>query len=177
MPILSFKDRKPTIAPSAFIAPDCWITGEVSVAENAGIFFGACVRGDLEPIQIGEGSNIQELSVLHTSQGKDPCIVGPGVTVGHRAILHSCCVRGHSIIGMGAVVLDGADVGEYTIIGAQSLIPMNMKIPPRSMVYGSPAKVIRELSSAEIIQIEDTASRYIEVGKEYRRVLLDVKKG
>lgn len=167
MPIIPFNLDIPNIAASSFVAPDAWITGKVTVAENVSIFFGACIRGDIESISVGEGSNIQELSVLHTSKGVCDCIVGPRVTVGHRAILHSCTIEGHAIIGMGATVLDRAVIGKYCIIGANSLVPIGMVIPEGSLAFGSPAKVIRPLTEAERAQIDDSASRYIKVGQTY----------
>lgn len=169
MPIIPFNHDSPIVAPNTFVAPDAWISGKVTLSENVSVFFGACIRGDLEKISVGEGSNIQELSVLHTSKGVCECIVGPRVTIGHRAILHSCHIEGHSIIGMGATVLDRAVIGKYCIIGANSLVPIGMVIPEGSLAYGAPAKVIRQLTETERAQIADTASRYIVVGQTYGR--------
>jgi len=171
MPVIPFSIHTPNIAPTTFVAPSAWITGAVTTEEDVTILFGAVLRGDLEPIRIGKGSNIQDNAVLHTTHLFRECFVGPGVTVGHSAVLHSCAIERDCIIGMGATVLDGAEVGPECLIGAQTLVPIGMKIPPRSLVVGVPGRVVRELKDSEIEQIYDTARRYQEVGREYTRVL------
>jgi carbonic anhydrase/acetyltransferase-like protein (isoleucine patch superfamily) len=171
VPIVPFRGHTPEVDPGAFIAPSAWVTGRVSIAEEVSILFGAALRGDLERIIIGRGSNIQDNAVLHTSNGYFDCVVGPGVTVGHGAILHGCEIRGRAIIGMGATILDGAVIGERSIIGAQSLVPLGMEIPEGSLVMGVPARIVRTVNDAEVAQIDDTARRYVEVGREYARAL------
>lgn len=171
MPTIPFKTHAPRTAEGLFLAPDAWLIGDVEVGKNVSIFFGAVARGDILPIRIGDGTNIQEHALLHTSDSLSPCEVAQNVTVGHRAILHGCRVESRCIIGMGAIILDGAVVGSQSIVGAQSLVPMNMVIPPRSMVMGVPAKVTRQLSDAELAQLDDSARRYQELGREYREAL------
>lgn len=168
MPIVPFKGVLPRTGQRVFLAPDCWVTGDVDLAQDVSIFFGASLRGDILRISVGEGTNIQEGSVLHTSKGIQECIVGPRTTIGHRAIVHGCTIEGHSIIGMGATLLDSAKIGKYCIIGANSLVPLRMEIPEGHLALGVPAKVIRKLTKEEIEGIEDSAARYIEVGREYR---------
>lgn len=173
MPIIPFKDKKPKVTDSLFLAPDAWITGDVTVGENCTILFGAVLRGDIQPIRIGSGSNIQDHAMLHSSNGLQDCIVGEHVTVGHHAILHGCTVSSHCIIGMGSTILDGAVIGEYSIVGANSLVSMNKKFPPRSLILGSPAKVVRELTEADIELIKDSARHYVETGRTYLEYFLN----
>ena len=171
MPIIPFKDHKPVVSDSAFIAPDAWLTGKVEIGSNVSIFFGSVLRGDLQAIKVGDGSNIQEHSMLHTSHGMSDCIVGKNVTVGHRAILHGCEVEDNCIIGMGSVILDNAKIGNNCIIGAHSLISKGTVIPPNSLAFGSPAKVIRPLTEDEIESIKHSYQSYIKVGQEYKKQL------
>ena len=171
MAVIPFCGVTPKIHESVFLAPDAWVTGDVSIGENVSIFFGAVLRGDILPITVGAGSNLQEQSMLHTSHGLTPCIVGRDVTVGHHAIIHGATVSDRCIIGMGAVILDGAEIGCNCIIGAQSLVPMNMKVPECSLALGVPAKVVRKLTAEEIQSIAQSAASYRKTGGEYRRTL------
>jgi len=167
MPVIPYKEFQPEVSKALFIAPDCWITGKVFLAENVSILFGAALRGDIQNIKIGRDSNVQDNAVIHTSRGLHDCVIGEGVTVGHSAILHGCTVKDHCIIGMGATLLDDAEIGEYSIVGANSLVTMRVKIPAYSMVMGSPAKVVRQITEKEKAEIEASAKAYIEVGKTY----------
>ena len=171
MPILEFRGNKPILNSPAWIAPTAWLSGEVTLHEEVGVFFGASLRGDIFPIFVGRGSNLQDNAILHTSKGIGPCIVGENVTVGHGAILHGCTVSDHCIIGMGCTILDRAVIGENCIVGANALVTMDKHIPPRSLVVGAPAKVVREITQAEYDEIRDSARRYRETSKEYARVL------
>jgi carbonic anhydrase/acetyltransferase-like protein (isoleucine patch superfamily) len=168
MPTLPFGTKAPSIHPSVFVAPTAWLTGDVQIAADSSVFFGAVGRGDIYPIVIGPRTNIQEHAVLHTSTGIGPCIIGAGVTVGHGAIVHGATVRDNCTIGMGSTVLDGAVIGENSIVGAQALVPMNMQVPPGSLVLGIPAKVVRALTSEEIESIKVNAQHYVDVSREYR---------
>lgn len=171
MPLIAYKGSEPTVHPSVFLAPTAYLTGKVFVEREVSIFFGVIARGDIQSIYVGEGTNLQEHVVLHTSHGLQDCVIGKNVTVGHRAILHGCTVKDSCIIGMGAVVLDGAEIGEHCIIGAQALVPMNVTIPPRSLVLGVPGRVVRELTDKELKEIQSSALHYKEVGSEYKRLL------
>jgi len=177
MPCIPFRQWRPKVAASTFVAPTAWVTGDVTVGEKVSIFFGATLRGDILPVSVGAGSNIQENALLHTSQRLTPCVVGEHVTIGHSAIVHGCTVEEHCIIGMGSVILDGARVGRYSIVGAQALVPMNMVIPEGSLVVGVPAKVVRSLTEAEREQIRESAHHYIEVGAEYRSHFDEQRRG
>ncbi|MBX7139055.1 MAG: gamma carbonic anhydrase family protein [Oligoflexia bacterium] len=169
MPLLNFKHWTPKISAPHFIAPDAWLTGNVEVGKLVSIFFGSVLRGDINAIRVGDGTNIQEGALLHTSTGLGDCIVGDNVTVGHHAILHGCTIAELCIIGMGATVLDGAQIGKHCIIGANSLVTMNTVIPEGSMAFGAPAKVVRRLSPGEIDSIAESAQHYRELGAEYSR--------
>lgn len=169
MPVIPFKADEPSLKRPAFIAPDAWVIGKVEIEEDVSIFFNAVLRGDIQRIEVGAGSNIQEHALLHTSHGLPDCVVGRNVTIGHRAIVHGCMVKDNCIIGMGSTLLDGAVIGENSIVGAQALVSMNTVIPPRSLVLGVPGKVVRTLSDEEVESIRQSALHYIETGKEYGR--------
>lgn len=155
----------PDIKNPHYISSDAWIIGQVKIGNEVSIFPGVVIRGDIEPIEIGHQSNIQDLSVLHTTINRSPCRVGNQVTVGHRAILHSAQVSDHVIVGMGAILLDDCEISEYTIIGAGSIVTIGKKFPPNSLILGSPARLVRELTLEERKGIESSAARYIESGK------------
>lgn len=169
MPVLSFENKSPHLGQDIFLAPDAWLIGDSHIGNQVSIFFGTVVRGDILPILVGNGTNLQEHVLLHTSHGLSACQVGNNVTVGHRAILHGCSVMDNCIIGMGATILDGAVIGKNSIIGANSLISLNTQIPEGVLAFGSPAKVIRDLTPQEIAEISESARRYREVGAEYRK--------
>lgn len=171
MPIIKFEQDTPSFKDGLFLAPDAWLIGKTDIAENVSIFFGAVLRGDINRVIVGSGSNIQEHTVLHTSFGLGDVEVGKDVTVGHRAVLHGCRIFDRCIIGMNSVILDNAEIGEDSIVGAQSLVPMNKKFPPRSLIFGSPAKLVRELTNEEILSIKHSAQRYREKGAWYRENL------
>lgn len=156
----------PTMAAGSWVAPSADIIGNVRLAADASVWFGAVLRGDNEPIDIGAGSNVQDLSVIHTDPGA-PCSVGAGVTVGHRAILHGCTIGDNSLIGMGAVVLNGAVIGRNCLVGAHALVPEGRSIPDNSLVMGVPGRVVRELDAAAIAGIEASARRYVRNSRRY----------
>ncbi len=157
----------PQIHPSAHLAPNATVFGEVSLGENASVWFGAVLRGDINRIAIGPRSNIQDGVIVHVSD-EFPAIVGEFVTVGHAAVLHACSVGDEVLIGMGAIVLDGAEIGARSIIGARALVTAGMKVPPGSLVLGTPGKVVRQLRAAEQDALKGWALKYVEVVKRYR---------
>lgn len=169
MPLAPFEGAWPTIGQDVFIAPSAWVTGRTEIGDKSSVFFGAALRGDINKIIIGHSSNIQDNVVMHTSDGLGDCLVGNFVSIGHGAILHGCKVQDRCIIGMGATILDDAVIGEDSVVGANALVTMRMIIPPRSLVMGSPAKVVRELTPEEIENIMRTARRYIGKASEYVR--------
>jgi len=171
MPVIPFKEKTPVVSASAFVAPDAWIIGDTTIGDNVSIFFNAVLRGDIQPIKVGRGTNLQEHTLIHTSHGMSPALIGEDVTVGHRAIIHGCSIGDRCLIGMGATVLDNAEIGEECIIGAHTLVPKGMKIPPRSLVIGTPAKVVRSLTEDEIKSLVTSAKGYQELGASYRGLL------
>jgi len=171
MPVANFNGASPNIDSSAFIAPDAWIIGDVKIGARSSVFFSAVVRGDIQSITIGQDTNLQEHVLVHSSHGMSPVVIGDGVTVGHRAIIHGCSIGNHSLIGMGATVLDNARIGEHCVIGAHSLVTKGTIIPPRSLVVGTPAKVARHLTDEEIADILTSAKRYSELADIYLRDL------
>src|SRR5688572_16669276 len=143
-----FLGQSPKVHPSAYIAPGATVIGDVTLGEESSVWYGAVLRGDINRIVIGPRSNIQDGSVVHLADDL-PTLVGELVTVGHKAILHACTVEDEVLVGMGAIVLDGAEIGARSIIGAGALVTGGKKIPPGSLVLGSPAKVVRALTLEE----------------------------
>ena len=158
------------IHPSAFIAPSATVMGDVTVGADSSVFFGAVARSELVPIVIGQRTNIQDNCVLHADPGL-PMTIGDGVTVGHGAILHSCTVGDNSLIGMGAIVLNGAAIGQNCIVAAGALVPQGMVVPDGSLVMGSPAKVRRSVTDQEIEGNRRSAEIYVREGAEYKALL------
>ena len=151
-----------------WVAPNATIIGDVKLEKNTSIWFNATLRGDIENIYVGEGSNIQDGSVLHTDPGY-PLKIGKNVTVGHMVMLHGCTIGDNSLIGIGAVILNNAKIGNNCVIGAKSLITENKEIPDNSLVVGSPGRVIRKLTEDEIKAVKENAIRYQENWKKYSK--------
>ena len=151
-----------------WIAPNATIIGDVILEKNTSIWFNATLRGDIENIQIGEGSNVQDGSVLHTDPGY-PLKIGKNVTVGHLVMLHGCTIGDNSLIGIGAVILNNVKIGKNCIIGAKSLITENKEIPDNSLVVGSPGRVIRKVTDEEVEAIMKNSIRYQENWKKYSK--------
>ncbi|HEX5790961.1 MAG TPA: gamma carbonic anhydrase family protein [Luteolibacter sp.] len=167
MPIEQFAEFTPTIHPSAFVAASADVIGRVTLEEESSVFYNATLRGDINEIVIGPRSNIQDNVVVHLADNYG-CYVGELVTVGHSAILHACTVKDEVLIGMGAIVLDGAVIGERSIIGAGALVTGGTVIPPGSLVIGSPAKVVKTLPLDEQAKIKSWAEKYVRVSRMYR---------
>jgi carbonic anhydrase/acetyltransferase-like protein (isoleucine patch superfamily) len=143
-----------------WVADNATVVGRIKLETDASVWFNAVLRGDNEPITVGEGSNVQDGAVLHTDPGF-PLTIGPHTTVGHMAMLHGCLIGRRCLIGIGAVVLNGAEIGDECVIGAKALIPEGKKIPPRSLVMGAPGKIIRELTDDDITKFMRGAGRYV----------------
>jgi len=163
----------PQVHPDAWIAPGCHIIGNVVIEAGASVWFGSTLRGDNEVITIGEGSNVQENCVLHTDMGF-PLTVGAFCTIGHTAILHGCTIEDSSLIGMGATVLNGAVIGSGSLIGAGALVTEGKQIPPKSLVMGAPAKVVRELDQAGLDGLKASALQYRDNATRFRTGLKPV---
>ena len=151
-----------------WVAPNANVIGDVTLEKNTSIWFNATLRGDIENIYVGEGSNIQDGSVLHTDPGY-PLKIGKNVTVGHLVMLHGCTIGDNSLIGIGAVILNNAKIGNNCVIGAKSLITENKEIPDNSLVVGSPGRVIRKVTDEEVKAIKENAIRYQENWKKYSK--------
>ncbi|MBX2986528.1 MAG: gamma carbonic anhydrase family protein [Bdellovibrionaceae bacterium] len=151
----------PEIGRDVFLAPNAFVIGDVKIGERASIWFNVTVRGDVMPIRIGAETNIQDGSVLHGTYGKFGCTLEDRVTIGHLVTLHGCHIGRETLIGMGCTVMDGAQVGEQCLIGAGSLVTEGMKIPPRHLAFGRPAKVVRPLKPEEIESLRLSADNYL----------------
>ena len=162
------KDKKPKNSGENWVAPNAVIIGDVTLEKNSSIWFNAVLRGDIELITIGENSNIQDGSVLHTDPGFK-LNIGKGVTVGHMVMLHGCQIGDDTLIGIGSVILNNAKIGKNCIIGAKSLITENKVIPDNSLVVGSPGRVLRKVTEEEIKSIHENAKHYVDGSKKYKK--------
>ncbi len=167
--ILPYQDKKPQIGDRVYIAEGAQIIGDITIGEYSSIWFNCVLRGDIESITIGKRTNIQDLSVIHANPGQ-PTIIEDNVSVGHSCVLHGCVIRQGSLIGMGAIILNDSEIGERSIVGAGALIPERKNFPPNSLILGSPAKVVRALSSEEIASLKDITDRYMERAQEYLKI-------
>lgn len=165
-------DKAPVFAEeeTSWIAPSAVVIGDVTLARNTSIWWGAVLRGDNDSIVLGEGSNIQENSVVHVDPGI-PCHIGADVTIGHSVKLHGCSIGDGSLIGIGAIILNGAKVGRNCLVGANSFIGEGKEIPDNSLVFGAPAKVVRELSEDHIKRLRMSAESYVTKIPDYRSQL------
>ena len=165
--IEDFDGHQPKISPDTFIAASANIIGQVTLAEKSSVWYSATLRGDINHIQVGPRSNIQDNAVLHLAD-HFPCLIGELVTVGHSAIIHACTLEDETLIGMGATILDGAVIGARSIVGANALVTGGTIIPPGSLVLGSPAKVVRTLNKIEQTDIRKWADKYVTLAQKYR---------
>jgi len=170
-----FKGMQPTLGERTWIAPSANVVGDVTCGQDCSIWFGCVVRGDVHYIKIGNRVNIQDLSMIHVTHYKksdksdgNPTIIGDDVTIGHRVMLHGCTIHKACLIGMSATILDGAVIGEESIVGAGALVTKGKVFPPRALIMGSPAKVVRELNEAEVAELYASASRYVSFKEDYR---------
>jgi carbonic anhydrase/acetyltransferase-like protein (isoleucine patch superfamily) len=167
MSLHAHQGKRPRLGRDVFVAEGAQLIGDVTVGEESSVWFGSVLRGDINRVVIGHHTNIQDLTVCHVAD-EHPCVVGNYVTVGHRAILHGCTVRDEVLVGMGAVLMNGVVVGEQSIVGAAALLTEGLQVPPGSLVYGSPAKVISRLGEKERAAIKSWAEKYCRVAARYR---------
>lgn len=168
--IIPYLDKQPIIDESVFVAPGAYIIGDVTIGAQSTIWFNSVIRGDEDSIQIGKRCSIQDNATLHHYEGA-PIIIEDEVTVGHQAILHGCKIGKRSIIGMGSVVLDHVEIGDECIIGANTLITSGTHIPPRSLVVGSPGKVVRSLTEKDLELIQVSIDTYVQKGIQFKEIL------
>jgi carbonic anhydrase/acetyltransferase-like protein (isoleucine patch superfamily) len=166
--------RVPQTGETLFLAWNAEIAGDVRLAQDVSVWFGAVLRGDLQPIIVGRGSNIQDNVTLHVDS-VTPCVIGQKVTVGHNAVIHAACVEDQCLIGIGAIIMSRSRIGERSIVGAGSLVTEGKNFPPGSLIYGNPARLVRALTPEEIAGVGATAERYIRVAREARLEYAEVK--
>ena len=173
MPIYRLGEHTPQLQEGVWIADTATVIGDVHLGRNVNLWFGAILRGDNDPITIGDNTNVQDAAVLHTDDGV-PLNIGANVTIGHKAMLHGCTVGEGSLIGINAVVLNRAVIGKHCLIGANSLIPEGKVIPDRSLVCGSPGRIIRELTDHEISKLQASADNYVNNALRYQEQLVQL---
>jgi carbonic anhydrase/acetyltransferase-like protein (isoleucine patch superfamily) len=173
--ILRYKNDFPKISSTAWIAPGADIIGDVEIGEDSSVWFGCVIRGDVHYIKIGKRTSIQDMSMIHVTHYEKekkigdgfPTIIGNDVTIAHRVMLHGCKIGNACLIGMSATILDGAEIGDESIVGAGALVTGGKKFPPRSLILGSPAKAVRELSDEEVANIYKNAQNYVGYKNDY----------
>ena len=172
MPVYALGELRPSLPPDdrVWIAPDAHVIGRVILGADTGIWFCAVLRGDNEPIAIGEGTNVQDGAVLHTDPGF-PLTIGRGCTIGHRAIVHGCTIEDNCLVGMGATIMNGARIGAGSIVGANALVTENKVFLPNSLIVGSPARAIKALDEAARVGLEISATYYAQNARRFRTTL------
>lgn len=170
MTIYQLGDHAPEIDASAFVAETATLIGKVTLHANSSVWFGATIRGDNERITIGENSNVQEGTVMHTDMGF-PLTVGKDVTIGHQAMLHGCTIGDGSLIGIQAVVLNGAKIGKGCLVGAGALVTEGKEFPDNSLIVGAPAKVVRQLTADDVARLKGSAASYVQRGQLFKSQL------
>ena len=167
MAVYQLGDDAPQIAASAWVADSAQVIGTVELAADASVWFNAVLRGDTEPIRIGKGSNVQDGTVIHCDHGF-PVTLGENVTIGHQVVLHGCTVGDGSLIGIQAVVLNGAKIGKHCLVGAGALVTEGKEFPDGSLIVGSPAKVVRQLTPEQIADLQRSAEHYVQNARRFR---------
>ncbi|RXJ60274.1 gamma carbonic anhydrase family protein [Candidatus Marinarcus aquaticus] len=164
--IMKFKQFYPKVDSTAWIAPSADLIGDIKIGKDSSVWFGCVLRADVNQIRIGENTNIQDLSMIHTDT-HTKTVLGNNVTIGHKVMLHGCEVQDNCLIGMSATILDNAVIGEGSIVGANSLVTQGKKFPPRSLIMGSPAKVVKELTQEDVDGLIKHAAHYVDYKNEY----------
>ena len=167
MAVYELDGAQPRVADSAWVADSAQVMGNVVLGEDSSVWFGTVIRGDTETITVGRGSNIQDASVLHADIGK-PLTIGDNVTVGHQVMLHGCTIGDESLIGIGAIVLNGAKIGRHCLVGAGALVTEGKEFPDGSMIIGSPAKAVRQLTPEQIEGLKLSAQHYMDNARRFR---------
>ncbi len=175
MPLYSLDGHTPEIADPArtWIAPDAQVIGRIILGADVGIWFGSVLRGDNEPITIGEATNVQEHTVMHTDPGF-PLSIGQGCTIGHRAMLHGCTIGANTLIGMGAIVLNGATIPDNCLVGAGALVTEGKSFEPNTLIVGSPARAVRTLDDKAVEMLRGSARHYVENARRFMSGLVEV---
>lgn len=167
-PYLPHLFHKPQVDPTVFIAPGAKIIGDVQIGRESSVWFNTVVRADVNYVRVGERTNIQDLTLIHESYQASPTVIGNDVTIGHSCILHACTIKDFCMVGMGSTILDDAELGEFVLLGAGSLVTQGLKIPSYSKVLGRPAKVIGKLTEEEIEKLKWLSKHYVKLSQIYR---------
>lgn len=165
--IRTFQGVKPTIPDSCFIEDTAVVIGDVVMGEECSVWFNAVIRGDVNLIRIGNRTNVQDLCMLHVTHDTHPLIIGNEVTIGHSVVLHGCTIKDRVLVGMGTIVMDGAVIGEDSVVGAGALVVEGTVVPPKSLILGSPGRVRRGVSDAELAWIKESAANYVKYSRQY----------
>ena len=172
--ILPYRGKAPVIDPTVFLAPMAAVIGDVTIGAGSSVWFGAVVRGDFQPITIGQNTNIQDNATIHVRRDV-PVHIGNNVLIGHNAVVHCSRVGDNTLIGMGSIVMGYSEIGENVVIGAGTFLPQHKKIPSNSLVFGNPAQIVRALRDDEIEALQEAAENYANLGVEYKRIVEELK--
>ena len=172
MTIYALANLHPKLGVGVFVAPNAAVIGDVDIGESSSVWFGAVIRGDVFPIRIGARTNVQDNAVVHVTGGKASTMIGSDVTIGHSAIVHGCAIGDRCLIGMGSIVLDGAIIEDECLVAAGALVPPGARISARSLVMGRPAKVVRSLSDADIVEICNASAGYVGYARDARGLVV-----
>ncbi|EFF66653.1 gamma carbonic anhydrase family protein [Selenomonas noxia] len=172
--ILPYRGKAPVIDPTVFLAPMAAVIGDVTIGAGSSVWFGAVVRGDFQPITIGQNTNIQDNATIHVMRDV-PVHIGNNVLIGHNAVVHCSRVGDNTLIGMGSIVMGYSEIGENVVIGAGTFLPQHKKIPSNSLVFGNPAQIVRALRDDEIEALQEAAENYANLGVEYKRIVEELK--
>jgi carbonic anhydrase/acetyltransferase-like protein (isoleucine patch superfamily) len=165
--IIPFDNKSPLVHPTAFVAENAMVIGDVEIGKDSSVWFNSVIRGDVNYIRIGDRTNIQDHTIIHVNTGTHPTILEDEITVGHRVTLHGCYVESGCLVGIGSIILDGVRIGRQSLIAAGSLVTPNTQIPPRSLVMGAPARIKRELTGDEIANISRNWQSYVDLKRSY----------
>lgn len=172
--ILPYRGKAPVIDPTVFLAPMAAVIGDVTIGAGSSVWFGAVVRGDFQPITIGQNTNVQDNATIHVMRDV-PVHIGNNVLIGHNAVVHCSRVGDNTLIGMGSIVMGYSEIGENVVIGAGTFLPQHKKIPSNSLVFGNPAQIVRALRDDEIEALQEAAENYANLGVEYERIVEELK--
>ncbi|MFW6057739.1 MAG: gamma carbonic anhydrase family protein [Persicimonas sp.] len=165
--VFAFEGAVPQLAKGVYLAPGARVIGRVTLGEDASIWYNAVVRGDLDSIDIGARTNVQDNSVIHIESGKFATHIGSGVTIGHKALVHACTIEDNCLIGMGSIILDGAVIEENSLVAAGAVVTPGTRIPAGSVAMGTPARVVRQVTDEEIASFRDSAAHYVELARRH----------
>ncbi|HPJ15855.1 MAG TPA: gamma carbonic anhydrase family protein [Spirochaetota bacterium] len=165
--IYKFEEKLPEIEEGVFLADGSRVIGNVAIGKDSSVWHNSVIRGDINRIAIGSGSNIQELTTIHVNTRNEGTFIGDNTTVGHNVIIHGCVIGNNCLIGMGSIILDCSEISDYSLVAAGSIVSPDKKFPPRSFIIGSPARAIRSLTDEEVFAITDSARKYVDLKNKY----------